>query len=143
MAKKKEKKGKGVKDGIPQLDAFVITEVMWQYNDEYNYREDDGGSGKPMRVFMNEKRANEECLELNKKQLMHEDLAGFCEDSDSIENAINGNAVKAKIKKSGDYIESIIISPDNDDESIRRFMSESGICFYEVCPVKMDIQIKD
>jgi hypothetical protein len=139
----KKIKDKNIKDGAPQFDAFIITEVMWQYNDEYNYRNDDGGSGKPMRVFMNEKRANAECMKLNRKQLMFEDLNGYCEDGSEIENAIESSGLKAQVVKSGGYIDSIKISPSNSDETLQKFMDTCGICFYEVTNIKLDTAMKD
>lgn len=136
MATKKIK-DKQIKDGVPQFDAFVLTAVVWNREAGYNFRDSDV-AGVPMRVFLNEKRATEECLKLNINELMTEDLIDYLVESESFRDIIKQSGIKAKVKIDGECISEIKILPGNTDEAFQQFIYHSGLCFFEVSAVKLD-----
>lgn len=133
MAKKKTTKDE--KKHVPQMDAFVLVQTNWQYDDEYNYRDDDA-SGTPTRVFLNQEKAEAECFKLNKAQLLTEQLSGYRGHTEGDEAKGDLKAIGVKFKDE----EMMHISSNNSDELIKRVMEITGVDWYQVHPVKLDIE---
>ena len=132
MAKKKATKE--TTKHVPQMDAFVLVQSNWQYDDEYNYR-DDESSGTPTKVFLNQEKAEDECFKLNKAQLLSKGLSGYRGHTEGEECKGDLKAIGVKFKDE----ESMQVSDKNSDELIKRVIEITGVDWYQVHPVKLDI----
>jgi len=133
MAKKKAPK-EAIKH-VPQMDAFVIVQTNWQYDDEYNYRDDDN-SGTPTKVYLNQHKAEGECFRLNKEQLLTEQLSGYRGNMYGYESVDELKAIGVKFKDE----ENVIVSEENSDDILKKVMNIVGVDWYQVHPVKLDIE---
>ncbi len=54
--------------------GYVIVRVGWEYNDEYYNRPEQGGSGKPVKVFIDQRHAVAEKNKLNAEAIAEDSI---------------------------------------------------------------------
>lgn len=133
---KKEKKVRKKEKHIPQVDAYVLNTLNWEYNDEIYHRGENGDAGLPSKVYLNPDKAEEACFKANKEKLLEEDLSGFTYDNNELVGQLESVGAKFTNKNG----ESVMISAKNSDETLKEVMQVTGMEWFKVIAVKLDIE---
>jgi hypothetical protein len=141
MAKTKKK----IKEeDIPTRKAWVVLESSFEYDDNYYNQEGEGGT--PVKVYLDEGRAEEACLKANISDLCTRDLSNYSwslRDSEGTKETIISLVKSAggTIEQDDDCEFKIDLPDTATKEQVDEIISELGISFNSVTEIDLEMYL--
>lgn len=121
------------------MKTYVISEIGWEYNDNYYYQPECGGSS-PIIAYKNRLRAEKECLAKNAERarwLSKNDRLSEYLDEDGLDDDL-----EEVITKLGGIVNlgnnSVKLPPDASDILVMQICDILGVRFYEIAELELE-----
>ena len=128
-------KTKKTKKLLPEFDAYVLHSVAFEYDDQ-NYYTGENSTGSTVKVYMSREKAEKDWIEKNMAELVDVNLFEYsiCEDHDEIKSILEKLGIEYVEEDEYD-VKIKSLTP----EQAKLFMGETGLEFYSIEKVKLDI----